>query len=315
MLLIPFDVDTPEHCETAARIWNSSAAPDLTITHDFVAFNCAPQEGMRQVGWLAVQDERAFGFVHATLQEGQTLGFLDLLAVEPWARRQGVGKAILGQAESWLRSQGAERVRLGGALRPFLAGLPEGLGSEGFFEKQGYLLREPGPVVWDVARDLTDYQTPESTGAVEADIRPVQPDETGELLRFLARAFPGRWLEEVAAFLANGGRSTDILAVRDENGIDGFVWMTFGDSKRPMNRYYPGKLPEPWGQFGPLGVGQGCRGRGYGGAIIDAAASRMKDAGVRGCVIDWTDLLDLYGKFGFQPYRSYSVYLKALSHG
>ncbi len=312
MFLIPFDVETSEHCEAAAHVWNSGAPSDLSIAPDFVAFNCEHQTGLRQVGWLAVQDESVFGFVHATAQEGQSLGFIDLLAVEPEARRQGVGQAMLKQAEGWLKSQGAKRVRLGGALRPFLAGLPERLGSEGFFEKQGYRLRDPGPKVWDVARDLAGYQTPHSTATVEADIRPVTTEEIAGLLAFLERAFPGRWHAEVAAFLENGGRSTDILAVHDENGIDGFLWMTFANSKRPLNRYYPGRLPEPWGQFGPLGVGQGCRGRGYGGAIIDAAARRLQHAGVRGCVIDWTELLGLYAKFGFEPYREYTVYLKDL---
>ena len=312
MLLIPFDVETSEHLEAAARIWNSGAPLNLAITPDFIRFNCAAQPQLRQSGWLAVQDESAFGFVHASIQEGHSLGFVDLIAVEPWARRQGVGKMVLGQAESWLRSQGAERLRLGGALRPFLAGLPEGLDGAGFFEKHGYALRQPAPKVWDVARDLEDYQTPERTAGVQVDIHPVEPEETGELLAFLDRAFPGRWHEEIKLFLESGGRSTDILAAHDENGIDGFLWMTFSDSLRPLNRYYPGRLPEPWGQFGPLGVGQGCRGRGYGGAIIDAAARRLQAMGVRGCVIDWTDLLDLYGKFGFQPYQEYAVYLKAL---
>ncbi len=312
MFLIPFDFEDEEHREAAAHIWNSGVPYDLAITPDFVEFNCSPQAGLRQVGWLAVQDGSAFGCAHASIQEDQSLGCVNLLAVEPWARRQGVGKVILRQAESWLKSQGAERARLGGALRAFTAGLPEGLGSEGFFEEQGYRLREPGPKVWDVARDLAGYKTPENSATVQVEIRPVEPEETAELIAFLERAFPGRWHTEVAAFLDNGGRPTDILAIHTENGIDGFCWLTFKDSLRPLNRYYPARLPEPWGQFGPLGVGQGCRGRGYGGAIIDAAAQRLQASGVRGCVIDWTDLLDLYGKFGFQPYREYAVYLKDL---
>jgi predicted N-acetyltransferase YhbS len=29
--------------------------------------------------------------------------------------------------------------------------------------------------------------------------------------------------------------------------------------------------------------------------------------GVRGCVVDWTGLLDFYGKFGFKPFRQYQI--------
>jgi predicted N-acetyltransferase YhbS len=72
------------------------------------------------------------------------------------------------------------------------------------------------------------------------------------------------------------------------------------------------RLPRPWGQLGPIGVSQDTRGKGYGGALLDAGLRYLRDQGVRGCVIDWTDLVDFYGKFGFKPYRKYQMLIKTL---
>ena len=38
-------------------------------------------------------------------------------------------------------------------------------------------------------------------------------------------------------------------------------------------------------------------------AVVDAGLRRLRDNGVNGCVIDWTSIVDFYGKFGFEPYR------------
>jgi predicted N-acetyltransferase YhbS len=59
-------------------------------------------------------------------------------------------------------------------------------------------------------------------------------------------------------------------------------------------------------------VSQERRGSGYGGALLDTGLSRLRDAGVAGCVIDWTTLLDFYGKFGFKPFRQYEMLAKVL---
>ncbi|MEZ4581604.1 MAG: hypothetical protein R3A10_08195 [Caldilineaceae bacterium] len=54
------------------------------------------------------------------------------------------------------------------------------------------------------------------------------------------------------------------------------------------------------------------RGQGLETAVLDAGLRRLHNNGVNGCVIDWTDLVDFYGKFGFAPYRAYQQLVKAL---
>lgn len=313
--LTPFERN-PETCRQIAEVWNAAAGEDLAFRPEFAAFNTQPMPGLAQSGRLTWVDGRLAGVVLASVvvEEGPFKGeaWLDLLAVAPGEQRRGIGSALLAWAESWLAEQGGRNVHVGGSLNPFAAGLPVELGTQNFFLMRGYVVDEQ-PFEWDVARSLKDYQTLYPEPLPGADLRPLQPGEEYELIAFLQREFPGRWLYEVEQFFRIGGRAGDFMVLRTDIGVDGFCWMTFADSARPLDRFYMHGLPHPWGQMGPLGVGAGCRGRGYGGALIDAAACHLQSRGVDGSLIDWTSLLDLYGKFGYQPYRQYQMLSKTLA--
>ena len=335
-----FETDNDAHHTAAAAIWNAACGLDLAIRPAAVRFNTLPTTGATQAGQVVSVDTegvhpkgtqsgsggQAVGFVLASaFPEGdpavspRDMGWVDAIAVSPDYQRRGIGAALLAWAEGWLVEQGCTRFRLGGSLRPFAPGLPAALGTEGFFRSRGYADRPGGKHVWDVARSLREYAPPsrKSSGMISSvrqglssEVRPLRPGEEGAALAFFRREFPGRWRFEFQEFVAGGGRISDYLVLLTERGIDGFCQLTFEDSLRPMDRFFTHGLPRPWGQLGPVGVSQGCRGKGYGALVLDAGRQRLRAAGVDGCVIDWTSLLDFYGKFGFQPYRQYVMLLK-----
>lgn len=312
--LIPFE-RCDEHYRLGAELWNAAAGEKLAVRPSFLAYNTQFMPGLAQEGRLALVDGQAAGvaLASAVVMEGPFCGqaWVDVLAVAPRFQRCGAGSALLAWAEDWLAGQGGMVARIGGSLNPFAAGLPLELDHQDFFRARGYDV-DAQHFEWDVARSLKDYRTLYPTPLPGADLRPLQPGQEGELIAFLEREFPGRWQYEVENFFRIGGRATDFMVLRTEIGLDGFCWMTFADSARPLDRFYMRGLPEPWGQLGPLGVGRGCRGRGFGGALIDAAACHLKSRGIDGSLIDWTSLLDLYGKFGYRPYRQYLMLRKVL---
>lgn len=310
----PFDPRLERHRAAAALLWTAACGPDLEITPAFVAFNTRPTTGVRQAGQIALAEGRPVGFVLASAQMhdwANATGWIDAIAVAPNAQRRGYGSTLLNWAETWLNAKGVHSIQLGGSLRPFAPGFPVELKavSQAFFLHRGYIEEKPE---WDVARDLRDYPDPPLPPGAPV-LRPVETEaEQQALLEFLAREFPNRWRFECQEFLREGGRPSDwmLLWAADSALPAGFCQLTLEDSLRPIERFYLYRLPHPWGQFGPLGVAAAARGRGYGAAVVDGAARHLKQMGVRGCVIDWTSLVDFYGKFGFSPYRQY----RALIH-
>lgn len=329
MRLQPFDPHQAHHVEAVATAWNQACGPDLAIDPAFVAYNTRPATGGVQAGRLALVGDTVAGFILASALPADPatappeLGWIDALAVTPALRCRGIGAALLAWAEAWLAAQGCTTARLGGSLRPFAAGLPLELASEAFFLARGYRPRASADTVWDVARDLAGY--PEDSRAAAASpassgrIAVARTSDEAALLDFLQREFPGRWRFEFQEFRRAGGRMSEVnLLWRREPGqgafVDGFcrIRRRWHDAIEPLDRYFMHRLPTPWGQLGPIGIGQASRGQGLGAALLDFGLRRLYSYGVQGCVIDWTTLLDFYGRFGFKPFRAYRVLLKDL---
>jgi len=299
-------------------IWNAACGADLRITPRLAEYNTVPATGALQVGQMILKDDQPVGFaVVSALPNDPSVsppqaGWIDAVAVLPDAQRQGIGSQLMGWAEEWLRSQGCANARLGGSLRPFVPGYPVQLGNAAFFQKRGYADTISDREIWDVARDLADYESVSVSAPEGTQIRPALPSDEKALLDFFHREFPNRWRFEFQEFLESGSRISDWTILVSARGMEGFARLTFEDSSQPYERFYPYKLPRPWGQLGPIGVSAGLRGRGYGRALLDAGLRRLRDHGVRGCVIDWTGLVDFYAKFGFKPYRRYAMLAKDL---
>lgn len=311
-------------CSQVAEIWNAACGAALALTPRLVEYNTRPATGVVQSGQLAIQNNQPVGFVLASTLPGNpvvsppNLGWLDALAVVPAAQQNGIGGELLAWTEEWLRAQGCTRFRLGGSLKPFVPGLPVELNTENFFRKRSYGGDKSD---WDVARDLGNYvrRTSPSTplhsaqdDASHITLRAAQPGDETAMREFFNREFPNRWRYEFEEFLREPGRMSDYHLLITERGIDGFARLTFENSERPIERFFMQRLPKPWGQLGPIGVSQAVRGKGYGGALLDAGLRYLQARGVRGGVIDWTGLVEFYGKFGFKPYRQYALLVKNL---
>jgi len=296
-------------------LWNSTLAPDTPISEPFVRYNLRPSAGVVRQLLLAGNTDQIVGAAIATALHGEPAinpdgeGWLDALVVAPEAQRHGVGGQLLAAAERWLREQNCHAVQIGGGVRPFAPGAPKQGHAVPFFEKHGYAVLGSA---WDMAADLSAYTPPAGMREAPCAVHPATPAHVDDLLHFLRREFPGRWRYEAEMFLADGGRISDFMLLWTERGVDGCCLLTFPDSVRPIERFYPYHLPKPWGQLGSIGISADRRGEGFGAALLDAGLRRLHNNGINGCVIDWTTLLDFYGKFGFAPHREYAMMGRAL---
>ena len=316
--LLTLDAANTAHMQTVTDLWNTACGADLEISPRFAAYNLRPSAGGAQSTWLAQHNGHPVGFVAASYLNDPTVvevprGWLDAIAVAPDAQGMGIGRALLQQAESWHAQHGATAISVGAGLRPFVPGVPEALNSVAFFQHYGYGVT-PDQIMqeWDVAADLAHYQPPRTVREIDGLVRPAQRDDHDAMLTFLRREFPDRWRYEFEQFVAEGGRISDYMVLWTARGVDGCCVLTFEDSFQPIERFYPYRLPRPWGQLGSIGVSADRRGQGFGAALLDAGLRRLHNNGINGCVIDWTDLLDFYAKFGFRPYRTYHILIKSL---
>jgi GNAT superfamily N-acetyltransferase len=313
----PIDVANSAHMQEVADLWNAACGENLAISPRFATYNLRPGSG-DQSACFALHNGRAVGFVAASYLNDPTVtephtGWIDAIAVTPDQQHQGIGSALLQWAERWHAGKGSASITVGASLRPFVAGVPEELNTVSFFQRYGYGV-EPEAVEqeWDVAADLAHYKPPRTVRPIKGIARPAQPSDYDAILTFLQREFPGRWRYEFEQYIAKGGRISDYMVLWTERGVDGCCVLTFEDSLHPIERFYPYRLPRPWGQLGSIGVSESCRGQGYGAALLDAGLRRLHSNGINGCVIDWTNLLEFYGKFGFTPYRTYFILSKTL---
>jgi GNAT superfamily N-acetyltransferase len=320
MKLITFDNRDPAHIQAVARVWTAACGPDLAIGERFVAYNVSPGTGKVQSGQLALIEGEPAGLVLASLLQGDALaaspqqGHIDAIAVMPGYQRRSIGKALLHWAEDWLQEQGCTRIGLGASFKPFAPGVPDELGTTSFFQQQGYVPNPGHTAVWDMAHDLASYKTPATaTKATGISVRPAEPGQETALLSFLRREFAGGWRYECEELLREGASISDYILLWSDRGVDGCCLVTREDSLRPMDRFYPYRLPRPWGQLGSIGVSADRRGLGYGAALLDGGLLFLRDQGVRGCIIDWLVIVDFYSKFGFSQFRQYNTLHKTIA--
>ena len=325
---VPFDAKDPRHLSWAVELWGDAIGSELPLSQRFLQFNLKEDAGVVRGGRIALVGGRPTGFVLCSAQPGAPrsmradVGWLDAIAVAPPMQRQGIGTSLLRWAEGWLGDHtatggrqsdgesGAGRILVGGSLRPFTPGVLVDSPAVSFLLDNGYVYGAD-PVEWDVARNLSDY-VPPPLKECSAAARPAQPGQEEQLLGFLAREFPGRWHWLAERFLEEGGRISDYMLLWTEEGVHGACRLTFEDSRWPIDRFYPFGLPRPWAQLGSIGISAHLRGRGLGLTLLDAGLRRLHSAGVNGCVIDWTTLLDFYAICGFEPYKEWAQLWKEL---
>lgn len=317
--LIPIDPLHPALHLTLARIWNSAAPSSLVVSDKFFKYNLEAAQGEIQDYRMALADGFPAGFIQvSTLPDepwvvSSEIGWINTIFVDPHYQHNGIGTQLFKWGETWLKEQGCKKIRLGGSLRPFSPGNPALCQSDDFFIKQGYQYRQPNSDEWDVARDLGDGQPISRKTLPEiGDIRQAQPEDQPNLSEFFNRVFHGRWQYEYEEFVRIGGRISDFLILELDKKIEGFCWVTLPDSKRPLDRYFLNDLPQPWGQLGPIGISSNVRKFGWGGLLLQSGLEYLKKQNIRGCVIDWTSLLEFYGKYGFKPFHQYKMLVKDL---
>lgn len=238
-------------------------------------------------------------------------GWIGALAFPPDNEGVQAARRLLQTALDWLKAMDRRRVHYGSDPAHLFPGVP----AEQTLHRQ--LLQEAGFVIGehvavDLVRDLADYRVPEQVEANlrnmhgEYAVRSCTPEDVPALLRFLQQEFPGRWYYETVKRLEVEDTPHDILILTQGDEVVGFCHTFHRGSKRiGPSIYWRQLLGEAYGGLGPIGLAKSTRGKGWGLALLCKGVEYVKQQGARRMAIDWTDLVDFYGKIGFRVWKRY----------
>lgn len=210
---------------------------------------------------------------------------------------------LLAEVKMILRDRGVRWLHFGQDAWHFFPGCPQD-----FAPLHDMLMVEgfgDGAEAFDMERDLSHYQAlkPISDGF---SARPLKEDDISDLEKFLWSEFPGRWAYDVPEKVKREGCPGCVVGLFEDDKIEGFARLQKWDDHVPMaGGVWRHALGDHWGSLGPIGIARHLRGRGLGHDLLGSALTYLKELGVRQCVIDWTDLRQLYERHGFDVSRRY----------
>jgi GNAT superfamily N-acetyltransferase len=298
-----------------AALWNSCLPERYRITAELLRANTIDSPAF-DWGASAVEiddDAKPLGFIAikrsaAHLYAGPDPDQAHVSALVCPSPSMGVD--LLAFAKQNLRNRGISRLVFGQDSRHFFPGCPSDmLALRDLLIIEGF---EEGGEIYDVQQDLQEYSPdaqvlkPLENGV---NVRPPTKDEIPKLESFMHTHFPGRWTYDVLskAKVEEGPEAVSCLWL--DGDVQGFALTQTFNSKAPIaGGVFNQELGGQWGAIGPIGVAKESRGKGLGDALLAATALRLKEQGVRQCVIDWTNLKDWYGKHGFKVSRTYTSF-------
>jgi len=216
----------------------------------------------------------------------------------------GIGVDLLADVKAILRNRGVAELRFGQDSRHFFPGCPtDVVALSDFLTISGFV--GTGTSV-DLERDLTGHV---ATPLPDGEFRYLTAEDYPSLDRFLRREFPGRWHYDVTHKATHDGSRPCVFGLLLDGEVQGFALLQGEGCEIPIGgAVWYASLWESWGSLGPIGVAKHLRGQGFGGALLDHALAQLAADGAKQTIIDWTNLVDFYGKFGFEVTRTYRTF-------
>ncbi|WOC32783.1 MULTISPECIES: GNAT family N-acetyltransferase [Caproicibacterium] len=232
---------------------------------------------------------------HEDVELYRHAGCLSALLVDPALQNRGFGTQLFFACERALRRQGIGKIFLGQEFCNFFSGIPAPTPEKlRFFANLGCTNNTEDH--YDLTADITNnplidrFDT--APFAQKFSTEQLSPVEKEALFAFLDREFPGRWALEAREQLAQGRQEPYFVLLKDKAGqVQGFCHVSVKEDGS--------------GGLGPIGIAKAVRGHCVGEYLQRQSFMHLRSLGAREVCIDWTILKDFYGKFGFQPVRTY----------
>jgi len=299
--------------EEIVRLWNKELSKEFPLRKELFYQNSLEDENVLIEGsWIALEKEKLVGLIISKVwkedlecvKNKKDTGYIQVILVDSDYRNRGIGSELLRKAEEALKANGVKTIILGQDPWHYFPGIPsEYIDTVEWFKKKGYV---------EFGEEYDLYCRLNGEGQVtlpvfpEVEFKILDKGQKSNFLEFLNRCFPGRWEYEAVKYFEKGGEGREFVVAEKKGKIIGFC--RINDSKSPFiaqNVYWAPLFEEELGGIGPLGIDPEERGKGYGLAIVQAGMYFLSQRGIRNIVIDWTNLVDFYGKLGCKVWKKY----------
>lgn len=301
------------------NLWNEEVGYAYPISESIFmqnVINC--QYLSKEASFAAYDHNELVGFVISKVWNDDEripnyydLSWINLFYVKRKYRRKGIGSQLLLFAETKLKQMGKKEIHLGKDIHNFFPGIPVDFNyiTPNWFEKRGF---EIGKCTHDLICKDFDKSKLQLNNANKFIFRFATIEDKDKLLQFFQKNFPGRWLYECLEYYRIGQFHDDYLIVLDKENVIAFCRCSDQRTKPfPYHLTWYTRF-EKLGALGPLGVDKDYRKLSLGGDIVKAGILSLLSRGQKEILIDWTSLLEFYGKYGFEVWKSYSYASKLL---
>ena len=307
-------INSKKELELIKDIWNKELSLIYPISDALMERNF--QNAYVDASFIVKENEEIAGFIISKIYDNEyhkelyeEIGWVSLIYVVPKFRNQGIGTLLLNKVESEFIKLNKKTIFIGKDFYNFFPGLPIDLKKNlGWFEKRGYKRLYNTCDLIKNKDDLIPLRNEKIRYVLGNEISKEQ------IIQFLDTNWPGRWTFEAKDYFESGGEGKEYLLGLDGDKIIAFAKIGYPDTPTKLISYsltWRDKF-DSIGGIGPLGVDKSYRGQGIGHDIVAYATNMLIKYGAGNIIIDWTNLLDFYRKFGFEVWKTYDYLQKNL---
>ena len=307
------------------ELWNEELGFIFPITFELFqknVFEYGP--ACLENSFVVVIDGVAVGFVIGKtwmekhdLPSYNELSWISLIYVKPEFRRRGIGSLLLEKVEEIFKKQNKKNIYLGKDYYNFFPGLPVELKiHRAWFEKRGFTI---GYDTNDLIKKVNSLTKKEELklfkdGKNYTIRRATKTDFVG-IDKLIKENWPGRWHMEFVDYVSNGGTGHEyMICLNEDNQVLGFCKVCGKTTPIILNGYsmnYYDRF-ESLSGIGPLGVDKNFRKLNIANNILKTIINELLVDGTTDIIIDWTNLMHIYQKYGFEVWKSYTYIYKEL---
>ena len=306
-------------------LWNKEIGFIFKLDYDLFSEKVNNKYLAENASWVCFKGDELVGFIIGKRYDNDSdipkyidKGWISLFYVSLYFRRQGIGNYLLEKCEEGLKNLGVNSISVGSDLGNFFPGVPADFDNltDVFLKTRGY---EVGRYTHDLIKILSSNDLMDNDESMDITFngnketiifRYATKDDEKIVLDFFKANFFGRWYSEAKEYFLDKDIVSEYLIALHNDKVVGFLRCNYGLIKKSSyNNTWRNNFNKLVG-VGPLGIDPLYRKHGIAKRLLLKCASDAYKMGYKEAMIDWTGLMHIYQKYGYQVWKCYSYISK-----